>query len=201
MRFTIISGSHRADSQSARVGDFLEKTLKEIDKNHTCYRFDLAGNPLPLWDPGVWSNEPAWKEKWGPVAKELQDSDAIILIAPEWGGMVPSGLKNFLLLCSPNEVGHKPGLIVGVSASMNGAYPISELRMSGYKNNRLSFIPEHLIVRNVAKNFDGEAQTDEDKYLRKRAVYALRVLEQYAIALKGVRGSGVIDHKSFANGM
>ena len=36
-----------------------------------------------------------------------------------------------------------------VSASDGGAYVIAELRMSSYKNNRLCWIPEHLIARQV----------------------------------------------------
>ncbi len=36
---------------------------------------------------------------------------------------------------------------------------------------------------------------------RKRLRYALRLLEEYGKALKQVRASGVVDHKTFRSGM
>ena len=72
-----------------------------------------------------------------------------MVIAPEWHGQVPAGLKNFFLICGRAEVGHKPALITTVSSGDGGAYPVAELRMSSYKNNRICYIPEQLIIRNV----------------------------------------------------
>ncbi len=198
MKISIVSGSARSQSQSIKVARFIESQLA----GHTTYLCSLANNPLPLWDEGVWSGTPLWQEKWAPIKQELQSSDAFIFVAPEWGGMVPAALKNFFLLCSAHEVGHKPGLIVSVSSTRNGAYPIAELRMSSYKNNRLCYIPEHLIVRDVEQVLnEGEPRSEDDRYIRLRLNYCLEVLKQYAEALGQVRKSGVIDHKTFPNGM
>ena len=49
------------------------------------------------------------------------------VVSPEWNGMVPSMLTNFFLLCSNNELAHKPGLLVGVSSGTGGSYPVAEL--------------------------------------------------------------------------
>jgi hypothetical protein len=39
-------------------------------------------------------------------------------------------------------------LIIAVSGGAGGgAYPVAELRMSSYKNSRICYLPEHLIVR------------------------------------------------------
>jgi hypothetical protein len=116
--------------------------------------------------------------------------------------MVPPGLKNFFLLCSAADVGHKPALIVSVSSGIGGSYPITELRISSYKNTRIVYIPEHVIIRNVEELLHGDSAAGErDESTRSRVGYALRVLKEYASALKGVRESGVIDHKSFPFGM
>ncbi len=64
---------------------------------------------------------------------------------------VPAGLKNFFLMFSRFELGHKPAMIVAVSSGDGGAYPVAELRMSSYKNNRICYIPEQLNLRNVEK--------------------------------------------------
>ena len=70
------------------------------------------------------------------------------MISPEWAGMAPAHLKNFLLMCDGGELAHKPAQLIGVSSGMGGAYPIAELRMSGYKNNFLMWLPDHMRVGN-----------------------------------------------------
>jgi len=115
------------------------------------------------------------------------------------------GVKNFLLNCTAGEIGHKPGLIVTVSASRGGSYPVAELRMSSYKNNRICWIPEHVIVHHAEANLnfaDGAGElTREDAATRARLRYALKVLAEYGRALQGVRSSGTIDHQTFRSGM
>jgi NAD(P)H-dependent FMN reductase len=200
MKFVIISGSHRENSQSDRVANYIADQVRAGLGDATV--ISLAKNPLPLWDEGVWGDDPKWKELWGPISKELRSADALVVVAPEWSGMVPPGLKNFFLLCSTADVGHKPALIVSISSGVGGSYPVTELRISSYKNTRLLYIPEHVILRNVEEVLHGAAATGErDDTARTRISYALRVLREYGVALKGVRESGVIDHKSFPFGM
>jgi NAD(P)H-dependent FMN reductase len=197
----IIAGSHRVDSQSTRVATYMIDRLKIISSDVSCELFDLKNNPLPLWDEGVWGATETWTKVWQPVSKRLQSCDAFVVIAPEWAGMVPPGLKNFFLLCSTADVGHKPGLIVGVSSTRGGSYPISELRTSSYKNNRICYIPEHLILRDVTQLLNAEVPTADDQYIRGRIDYCLRLLIAYADSFKSIRSSGLIDHKSYPFGM
>lgn len=200
MRVAIISGSHRAESQSDRVAHAIASEVRVAGGEADI--ISLSRNPLPLWDEGVWSNEPKWSAAWGPISKRLKECEALVLVAPEWAGMVPPGLKNFLLLCSASEVGHKPALIVSVSSGIGGSYPIAELRVSSYKNNRIVYIPEHVIVRDVADVLHGDVPSGErDESTRARLRYAIRILGEYARALASVRESGAIDHKTFPFGM
>lgn len=202
MKIAFIVGSMRTDSQSSRIAAALAARLSALALETETYTLDLGKNPLPMWDEGVWANNEHWQQVWGPIRAELQAADALVLLAPEYHGMVPAALKNFLMLAADGSVDHKPALAVGVSASINGAYPITELRMTGGKNTRINFIPEHLIVRDVAHIFKtAEPENDTDKYIRARADYALKLLLEYAKALKGVRDSGVVDHKTYPNGM
>jgi hypothetical protein len=116
--------------------------------------------------------------------------------------MVPAGLKNFFLLCDRQVLAHKPALIVSVSAGLGGSYPVAELRMSSYKNTRLCYVPDHVIVRNVSQVLHGETPADEhDAALRKRIEYNARLLLEYAQALQTVRRSGLIDLDTYPFGM
>lgn len=200
MKVVVVSGSHRRDSQSERIARYIAQRLELLKAEAEVVA--LADNRLPLWDEGVWGDDPKWAERWSPLASTLTACSALVLVAPEWAGMVPPALKNFLLLCSSREVGHKPAMIVGVSSGVGGAYPIAELRMSSYKNNRLVYVPDHVIVRDVERVLHGEAAASErDGEIRGRIEYSLRVLCQYARALCAVRESGVVDYKEFPYGL
>jgi multimeric flavodoxin WrbA len=202
MRFFILSGSHRRDAQTLKVAKYLQAVLQREHTGAETHLFSLSGNPLPLWDEATGG---APDELWDPISAELKAADALVIATPEWSGMATPGVKNFLLNCTAAEVGHKPGLIVTVSATRGGSYPVAELRMSGYKNNRLCWIPEHVIIHHAEQNLnepDGAPGLGkEDALQRQRLRYALRLLEEYGKAFRLVRASGVIDHKTFKSGM
>lgn len=202
MKFAIVSGSHRPAAQSGKVARFVATQLAALNADYTSYVLELGKNPLPMWDEGIWNKDPRMLEPWSPVSKEITSSDAVIVVAPEWSGMVPAALKNFFLFAGDGCLYHKPGLIIGVSASRNGAYPVAELRVSSYKNTHVQYISEHVIVRNVTEVLNEESPvSEEDTLIRGRIDYGLRVLAEYARALKLVRGSGVLDRKSYPYGM
>ncbi len=203
MKITIISGSHRENSQSYKVAKHIQKTLENGICDKT-WLLDLAGNPLPLWDQGVWEGEQKWIDLLTPIKEQLASSDAFVVIAPEYHGQVPAGLKNFFLLFSKNELGHKPAQIIGVSSADGGSYPVAELRMSSYKNNRICYIPDHLILRNIESILNDKAEDNNesaDSYFCERIEWTLNILKEYAVALKNVRDSGVTETDKFNNGM
>ncbi len=201
MKLTLISGSHRQNSQSLKVAKYLEKRALALDFKETKV-IDLSQENLPMWDEEFWQNTSKWQKAWGEISEELKTSDAFAIITPEWSGMATPAVKNFLLLCSSQEVGYKPAVLAGVSASIGGTYPISELKQFGSKNNHLIYTPEHLVVRNAVKLFENEQPVDEhEANLRDTINYSLKVLLKMAEALKQVRTSGVLDYKNFPYGM
>ncbi|WP_437779848.1 NADPH-dependent FMN reductase [Sorangium sp. So ce1097] len=203
MKLAVISGSHRNGSESGKVARYVQQQLASAADVSSTYALDLADNPLPLWDPEVRQPSERWERVWSPISAELTASDAFVIVAPEWGGMVPAGLKNFFLLCSRGELAHKPALLVAVSSGTGGAYPIAELRMSSYKNTYVCYIPDHVIVRSVAGLLNDPAapQSQDDERIRARLRYAVGVLLQYGKALQQVRASGAVDLARYPFGM
>lgn len=197
LNVALVAGSSRRNSQSAKVAGFLRQRLIELGLTSTeqSSLLDLGERPLPLWpadDSGPWRD----------YQQQLQAADAVVVIAPEWNGMAGPAIKNFFLFAGKAELAHKPGLLVGVSSGIGGAYPISELRASGYKNCRLCYLPEHLIVRHVEKVLNGsEVAGDDDQRLRDRIDYTLDIFGKYGEALKPVRAAIDINQTAFANGM
>ena len=203
MKISVISASHRENSQSLKVAKHIQKTLEQGISDDT-WLYSLQDNPLPLWDQRVWENDPEWNAILVPLKEQLTSSDGFVFVVPEWHGQVPAGLKNFFLLFSRYELGHKPAMIVTVSSADGGSYPVAELRMSSYKNNRICYIPDHVIVRNVEKVLNDKPQDNDssaDGYFRERIEWNLKLLKEYALALKQVRASGIIHNDKFKNGM
>lgn len=203
MAIAILNGSHRQQSQSLRISRYIADRLPRQVPGMTAEIISLAGNPLPLWDEQA-SRKPDTPpgKIWAGYAEKLQAAAGFVIVSPEWAGMVPPGLKNFLLHCSPAELAHKPALIVAVSASRGGAYPVNELRTSGYKNNKLLYLPEHIIIREAGKMFAGEdPATPEDEYIRNRLDYALAMLSDYAAALAPARARLAARDAAYPNGM
>lgn len=202
MQITIVAGSHRNNSESLRVAQFLSATLTKT--NTKTEILSLENNPLPLWSEDAWQANSQLSQQFQPYSEKLKAADGLIFIVPEWNGMVTPAFKNFLLFCGKKELAHKPALIVSVSSGINGAYPVSELRMSGYKNTHICYIPEHLILRYVGKLFHSENENDWDSneaYIRKRIPYALHILLSYAKALKPMRNDDSLFHKDYPFGM
>lgn len=204
MKISIICGSHRLNSQSTKVSQHIEEALLATAICDEVYLLDLAGNPLPLWDEAIWEDDPQWNERLAPIAEQLSTSDALIIVAPEWHGMVPAGLKNFFLLWGGGELAHKPALIVTLSSADGGSYPVAELRMSSYKNNRICYLPEHLIIRNVESVFNTDPADNNESahlYFEQRLDYCLKLLREYALAFRPIRASGAADLSTFSSGM
>ena len=204
MNYVIVSGSHRDDSQSFKVSNWLSDVLQNQDSSSNVDIINLAGNPVPLWQEDAWNPDSELSKKMEPYLKKVEQADALILVAAEWAGMVPAALKNFLLYISSAQAAHKPCLLVGVSAGRGGTYPIAELRLSGYKNNRIVYIPDHLIVQdvqNVMNDLDFEQGSDADQYIKKRAGYSLEVLRAYTEAFKKMREGHELLRKEYPFGM
>lgn len=192
-----IAGSSRANSQSSKVARFLRQracTLGLTTEQDSSV-IDLGLAPLPLWpaeDQGPWAL----------YAEQLTDADAVVVISPEWNGMACPAIKNFFIYASKAQLAHKPGLLVGVSSGVGGSYPISELRASSYKNCRLCYLPEHLIIRQVEQVLNlPEASSEDDQRIRERIDYTLGVLGLYSDALESVRAAVDMHDKRFTNGM
>ncbi|MEM9455244.1 MAG: NAD(P)H-dependent oxidoreductase [Myxococcota bacterium] len=199
MRLAIVAGSQRPKSQTRRVCDYLAERAHGL-LGAESQMVDLAQLTFPV--VGQPETPESAKEDWAQASRVLSDANAIVVATPEWGGMATPAVKNLFQLAIEGEVAHKPALLVAVSVSHGGAYPIAELRMSSYKNTRICYIPEQVIVRKVRDKLQGqEPSSDDDRHLRDRIDYGLRMLDAYASALTSVRAAGLMDHERFTFGM
>jgi NAD(P)H-dependent FMN reductase len=201
LRFALLSGSTRTGSQSGKVARFAAARLTARHAGAQVDVIDLATTPVESWHEGLWNGQPA-SPVWQATSATLAAADALVVVSPEWNGMAPPALMNVFLMASKGELAHKPALLVAVSAAVGGAYVIAELRVSGAKNTQVVYIPEHVVIRDVKNVLNGpDPASEADERVRARLDYGLGLLGAYGVALRGVRGSGLIDRKTFPNGM
>lgn len=201
MNLLIVSASQRAPSQSAKVAGYLAEVVKGFEQ--------VTHLPLCEYELGYWDGDDDSKANkgscWPLIEKKVRAADALVLISPEWNGMVTPLLKSFLMMCDIADTAHKPALLVSVVNGISGAYPIVEMRMS-MKNNKLVALPDHLIVRQVEQVLNGpQAASQRDTNLRRRIDYYLHLLGRYSKALKPIRLSEQTEpfpySQDFAYGM
>ena len=199
MKISIISASHRINSQSKKISNLIQNNLLKMDSKLDTKILDLADAGLPLWSPEKKDGKGIWGKIWRSISSNLDKSDGFILVVPEYGGMATPAAKNIFLLCGNGELAHKPGLIVSISSGTGGAYPISELRSSSYKNTHLMWIPENIIIRNVEEFKPGAHGKNIPNWLDDRIEYVLKLFLTYASNMKPIRE--IVNRKDFGNGM
>ncbi len=199
MKISLISTSHRKNSQSGRVRELVEKNLQNRVKNIKIFNLDFCEDKIPTWSPEKKEKIGFWLKKWPKISKELSTSDGFIFIVPEYGGMATPNAKNFFLICGEGELAHKPGLIISISSGNGGSYPISELRSSSYKNTHIMWIPENIIIRNVEQFNPGNHGALIPDWMDNRINYTLDLLLVYSRYMKPLKNK--INRKDFGNGM
>jgi NAD(P)H-dependent FMN reductase len=199
MNISVIAASHRENSQSKRIAEIIELKLKIFDKLIKTTVIDLASSNLPFWSPEKKKGFGVWGDTWKNISNTLNNSSGFILVVPEYGGMATPQAKNLFLLCDKGELAHKPGLIVAISSGTGGAYPISELRSTSYKNTHIMWIPENIIIRYVEQFLPGKHGNDIPDWIDNRLDYCLKILLAYSENMKPL--SKLINRKDFGNGM
>lgn len=202
MKIGVVSGSSRQDNpQSLKVAKYVEHFLTQA--GNEVYLLDLAKANIKYWDETFWSNYDNFDSNWKEASIKLHGADALVIIAPEWNGMLPPALTNVFHLAIKGEFANKPALIISVSSGGNGVYPIAQLRLNCGKNSFINFIPQHVIIRNVnnvLNDFTKHASED-DRLTRERLDYSIKILEVYGEAFKQIRNSEIIKKTPFAYGM
>lgn len=196
LNILIISGSQRNESKSYEVSKHIQKHILNPIPAITSSILNLSEHPSLLDHYG---NEQNDKTQLAKSKKEVLDqlylSDALVFVTPEWGGMIPPAVVNLLLLSANGSaqglpLGHKPGFIIGISASGGGNYPISLLKGYAAKNSHLIWLPLHAVVTNVNDFLHHKWSPDQDNrfsQIQSRLLTGLKSLVIYGNTLKAVR--------------
>jgi multimeric flavodoxin WrbA len=195
MKITIISGSTRLGSASINVSKYLQSQLNVITDTIDINLFDLARTNLPMWDE---ETDLSLLEQ---ETTQLHEADGFVFVIPEWHGMVPPAVKNLFFLFG-SVFRHKPAYLVTTSAGSGGRYPISEMRMSTYKNSFINYIPVNTVIDRVNATISEHGEyIAEKQFVANRCDEGLRILVEYTKAFTLIRNSEIVLEKRFPNGV
>ena len=75
MKISIISASHRKESESERIANLIGSKIKSNKPSINLFNLDLSVSNLPLWSPDKKNGSGIWGEKWKNISNELKQSD------------------------------------------------------------------------------------------------------------------------------
>lgn len=154
MRILIISGSPRAASVTVRVAKFLQNHFSS-NTSHQVELLDVRNEPYPMVQ-NVWGKMEDVPAEFKSSAEKVFDSQAIILVTPEYNGSYSPAMKN-LLDHFPKQ-SRKPFGIVTASPGMMGGMRASQQ----LQQMICAFFgipsPHMLIVGGVDKKFNENAE-------------------------------------------
>lgn len=199
MKYLIVSGSSRPNNQSSRIAAWMERELQA--QGDETVVLDLEHVWMPESDPStLWDKNSEETHKFQPTKHYLEWCDGVVVVCPEWDGMLPGRIINFFH-CVGKSLAYKPALIVTNSNRMGGAFPEVILRGFASKNTRILWLPEHLIVRENETKFMDEPKDNADIYIQKRARFCLRMLRLATEKWTPSRPELLDILKEFPNGM
>lgn len=180
MKIVVVSGSNRLNSQSLKIAKIIRHKLAK--SGHNASLIDLHETNLPLFGGETHG-------KWLEISDIIEEADGFVWITPEWDGMVPPAMYNFIAHAG-REMAHKPVLLAAVSSGVGGAYPIASLKAFGGKNRHYVLVPEQLIFREVKNVFSSpvpDENNQRDIDMHRRTDYALKVLASFSKHLHAAR--------------
>jgi len=201
LNILLVSSSQRDNSKSFDVAKYVQTNILNDMQGIDSTILDLSRYPFLLDHYGISrdgigkDDSTALANNKKAVLSQLYACDAVVFIAPEWGGMIPPALVNLLLLTANGSagglpLGHKPAFAIGVSASGGGSNPISLLKAYAAKNSHLTWLPLHAIIQNVDGFLAQAWQPQLDNrfsQVQSRLLVGLKSLTIYAKQLAGVR--------------
>lgn len=158
-KITIILGTAREGRQSEKVANYIYQTLQSqenLEAKIVDVKDYLKGETVAPWQ------ENSETEKWKQVVK---NTDAFIIVCPEYNHSYPGELKNVLDQDLKNY-DNKPAIIAGVSAgSFGGTRAVEQLTLVLFELG-LKVLPYHLFFPNVEEEFVNSSEYLDDKYLK-----------------------------------
>jgi len=169
LRIALVSGAHRTGSRSALVARYLFEQLSAHSTLPLVTLIDASDPRIPLFDDRARLSEEhaGFLQSIGSV---LSDSDALVLVSPEYNGGMAGSLKN-LLDFYRKEYERKPMGLVSVSSGTLGGINALHQMIEFASYVGAFILNKRLMVSEVDKAFDPQGGVVSERLGRNASVF------------------------------
>ncbi len=159
--------------KSPAVAEYFIKLLEQNDNIEVTY-LDLREYNLPIMQErrGIHPNLPPMAENLG---AQLEDTDALIVVTPEYNGGYPGVLKNALDYFY-DEITKKPVGVISVSSGQQGGIQAWQALTSMFLKVGSFVAPSRLHVAQVAEVFNEQGEAVSEYFIKSSASYTKNFL-------------------------
>lgn len=179
MKIVIIVGSLREKSYNRRIAEFIKLRYEDEHEMEV-----IRLNDLPVFNEDIEKDPPQTVKEF---KEKIKQSDAVLIVSPEYNHSIPGGMKNALDWCSRVDrvfVG-KPVMLMGASnGNVGTARSQSELRqvLNAPGLSAMTLPGNHLLVSNVQDHFDEKGNFVDERTIK----YMDKVLENFVKWTKSI---------------
>ncbi|WP_420387973.1 NADPH-dependent FMN reductase [Roseivirga sp.] len=156
---TIVVGTNRKDSMSAKIAQYYQTILTEYYEGPTQI-VDLAHLPSDFTGTALYENN-GKNSTFNEIREKVQSSEKLVFVVPEYNGSFPGVVKAFIDgLKYPEGVRDKKGALIGVSSGVQGG-----LIAMSHLTDIFNYLGMHVLalkpkLAGIEKNWDGEKLTN-----------------------------------------
>jgi chromate reductase len=165
MKFSIISGTNRLNSNTRRVADFTQSLLKQkVKTDDSVSLIDLCELPLEIFSPNAYSEKP---KSFDNFRDAVLQADALISVLPEYNGAAPGVFKYFIdMLPFPQSLNKLPSFFIGLSSGRFGALRAIEQTQQVFRYRNAFLYPESIYLMGVEKSLEASGQPKDEFILK-----------------------------------
>lgn len=161
MNIEIVSGSPRQGSVTFRVALFLQKYLEEKTQ-HKINIIDIREWNFPTLQEEVYSSVANTPKHYKPLAKRMFESNAFIIVTPEYNGSYTPAMKN-LFDHFPKQMHKTFGIVTASTGSLGGIRASQQLQLLICALFGIPS-PYMLVTPQVDKKFDKEGNLIDQSF-------------------------------------
>ncbi|MGH9318842.1 MAG: NADPH-dependent FMN reductase [Vicinamibacteria bacterium] len=162
LNIPVILGTTRVGRTSAHVARFVTGEL-EKRAGVVTELIDIKELPLPVTSAGEDIKDPGF-------SKKMEESDALVIVAPEYNHSFPGLLKHVLDTCLEEYI-HKAAGVVGVSSGPFGGTRVVQNLIPVLRELGLMTIFSDLNFSNARKAFDEKGNLLEEVWVRRAGIF------------------------------
>lgn len=164
MKIVILSGATRSSSHSTQIARRLEHIFSQVRPDIETRLIENKDLQLPVYDD-ISNLSQESKSTIKSISQILFDSDALVLVSPEYNGGIAGGLKNTLDYFRKEYEWKPMGLVSVTSGTLGGQNAMNQLAAFGsYVGACLS--PTRLMVSSVQLVLEDTSSDEAKRFVR-----------------------------------